>query len=225
MRPLPSLKARRSPKIWALAAASLVGAAAVLIADLIQLLPLLQVFEITVAYLALRALLAAVLCIAGLILGRRWAREEAALRRMTVTDGLTGVYNSAAWAQTLADGLPGETVGVIFWDVNGLKAVNDAHGHDAGDRLLRRMADSVRAIAGPEDLVFRTGGDEFVLVASGVDRNGLSARFVQWELILSRLNRDEALPLSVAAGFAIGPGDTLSELVHSADMDMYKNKP
>lgn len=224
MRPLPSLKARRSPKLWALAAASLVGAAAVLIADLVQLLPLLRVFEITTAFLALRLLLAAVLCAAGLVLGRRWAREEAELRRMTVLDGLTGVYNSAAYAQTLADGLPGETVGVIFWDVNGLKAMNDTYGHEAGDRLLRRMADSVHAVAGPDDLVFRTGGDEFVLVASGVDRDGLAARFVQWELILSRLNRDEELPLSAAAGFALGRGDEFSQLIRTADMDMYKNK-
>ena len=163
--------------------------------------------------------------IGAFFLGRHWDRREYALRHQSLTDGLTGVYNSAAYRQTLDEGIPGHTIGVIYWDVDGLKAVNDKYGHAAGDRLLRRIADSVRAVAGPEDPILRVGGDEFVLVIPDADMDSLRARLTQWSLILNRLNQDAPPPLSASAGLALGPGKALEELIQCADTQMYKNKP
>lgn len=91
------------------------------------------------------------------------------LRRMAVRDGLTGLANRVLLHDrlTLALGVrrrTGRDVGVLFGDLNGFKAINDTHGHAAGDELLRIVARRLALAARETDTVARYAGDEFVVV-------------------------------------------------------------
>lgn len=94
---------------------------------------------------------------------RQIAAQTAILERMSYEDTLTGVYNRNKFNETL-DAVFEEDVpmGVACFDLNGLKEVNDQWGHSAGDRLICRAAEQLRAVF--PGRVYRTGGDEFVVV-------------------------------------------------------------
>ncbi len=87
------------------------------------------------------------------------------LRTAAITDGLTGLYNRQHYNSIIAD--PEATrglIGVIMADLNGLKMVNDQHGHLAGDQLIVATAQLLRQSVRKSDLVFRIGGDEFLIL-------------------------------------------------------------
>ena len=95
------------------------------------------------------------------------ANEE--LRRVAVRDGLTGLANRVLLGDRLALALAqrrrsGRDVGVLFGDLNGFKAINDTHGHAAGDELLRIVARRLALASRETDTVARYAGDEFVIV-------------------------------------------------------------
>jgi diguanylate cyclase (GGDEF)-like protein len=92
------------------------------------------------------------------------------------TDDLTGLLNHRTFKDWLARSVAGgETFGLVMVDLDEFKAVNDKLGHQAGDRLLREIAEALRAAARDTDAVFRYGGDEFVLILPLSDPNGLLA--------------------------------------------------
>ena len=94
----------------------------------------------------------------------RQATLDAAARR----DSLTGLLNRFGFEQSLTARLAGRATGcLVFTDLDGLKVLNDQHGHEAGDAALRCMANRLRALAGPADLAARLGGDEFCLWLDG----------------------------------------------------------
>lgn len=92
------------------------------------------------------------------------------LTQRAMHDALTGLANRALVRERLTVALArakrsGRPVGVLLLDLNGFKPINDTHGHDAGDELLKVAADRLRASVRTEDLVGRLGGDEFVVIA------------------------------------------------------------
>jgi diguanylate cyclase (GGDEF)-like protein len=140
-------------------------------------------------------------------------------------DGLTGAYRRDAGLLALEHEIArahrtGESFVLAFVDVNNLKVRNDLHGHIAGDRLLRKIADTLRANVRSYDLVVRYGGDEFICGFPALDVNDGAERF-------ARINEDLAASdeASVAFGLAeLARGDSLTELIAKADALMYANR-
>jgi len=144
------------------------------------------------------------------------------------TDPLTGLANRRAFEQALEQRLAADspdTFAVLMLDVDGLKLINDARGHAAGDAVLRRVASVLGSDLRDADLATRWGGDEFVLLMPGMDQVGaLSlARRIGGTL----LNPDDlAGAISVSIGTAAFPADgtTAVSLLAAADRSMYVEK-
>ncbi|MBE6070305.1 MAG: GGDEF domain-containing protein [Clostridium lundense] len=139
------------------------------------------------------------------------------LDEMSNTDALTGVGNRNALAQRVRR-LAGKPFGVIELDLNGLKTVNDRDGHGAGDLFIRRAAELFVRQFGAED-VYRSGGDEFVVIADGVTREELERRL---DALRERANGEG---VSFAAGAFWSGGET--DMHHAfliADERMYADK-
>jgi diguanylate cyclase (GGDEF)-like protein len=101
------------------------------------------------------------------------AKTNDELRRMAVRDGLTGLANRVLLHDRLTLALGqrrrhGRDVGVLFGDLNGFKAINDTHGHQAGDELLRLVARRLALASRETDTVARYAGDEFVIVCPDI---------------------------------------------------------
>ncbi|TNF91794.1 MAG: diguanylate cyclase [Gammaproteobacteria bacterium] len=117
----------------------------------------------------------------------------------------------------------------LFFDIDHFKEINDIHGHEAGDIMLREAAQRVSDITRNYDLLARFGGDEFVMIMSNVT-NRSDVIYVA-EKIISSFNRPFELPdaeatVSTSIGISVYPedGDDPSELLKNADLAMYRAK-
>jgi diguanylate cyclase (GGDEF)-like protein len=106
---------------------------------------------------------------------------------------------------------------VTFIDVDGLKRVNDTHGHLAGDSLLIAVADSLRGCLRSYDLIMRFGGDEFVCALPNVDVLGVRRRFAQVSAALATGSQRA----SISVGFAeLRDEDSAEDMIRRADADL-----
>ena len=111
-------------------------------------------------------------------------------------------------------------------DVNGLKAVNDSLGHEAGDELLCGAADCLQATIGKAGSLYRIGGDEFVVFAF-LNREKIRAVLEDLEKMTSLWVGRKCSSLSLSVGFALAqdhPGIAVEQLVKLADEGMYEQK-
>lgn len=111
-------------------------------------------------------------------------------------------------------------------DVNGLKSANDHFGHAVGDELIQSAASCIREAFYRADGWYRIGGDEFVVVWPNADEQ-LVRRSVERLRKLCREQKDhDAYAVSVAVGYAFQKGRAMTseELLHEADVRMYRNK-
>jgi diguanylate cyclase (GGDEF)-like protein len=149
------------------------------------------------------------------------ARERAEY----LVDDLTGAHRRAAGLfemerELLRAKRTDQAFTIAFVDVDGLKAVNDTHGHSAGDDLLLGVVDTIREHVRPYDLVVRYGGDEFLCGLLGIDLVEVSRRF---ELV--NLHLGISSQASVSAGFSELEGDqSLAALIRAADDDLYRRR-
>lgn len=151
---------------------------------------------------------------------------HARLRETSLHDPLTGALNRRAFEEGAGVG-PGSGT-VVSLDVDGLKPVNDRWGHEAGDALLKHFARGLMAQLRDTDRLYRTGGDEFVVVAPGADVEKLSARI---EGALSRLvplaASGDRPAIAILASWGAAPfaaADALAEALSAADALMYERK-
>ncbi len=155
------------------------------------------------------------------------------LEEVVNTDGLTGVGNRRATERILrrkVDELSryGWPFGVIFVDLDEFKGINDEFGHEAGDIMLRTIAQTLEHNLRSSDFVGRWGGEEFVILASEVNAASLlraAERFrALIETSLGRFNGRE-IRVTASLGATVGRGtDTVSSLVERADRLMYVSK-
>ena len=143
------------------------------------------------------------------------------LETISRIDALTGCNNRRAMIQRvsfLSDCSPRPCYGVVNIDLNGLKAVNDNEGHEAGDRLLIQVAELLGKVFYHED-VFRTGGDEFIILSVNIDREAFDRK-------LSNLHygaKKHGLRIAVGSCWCDGSLDP-KETFRSADERMYSDK-
>jgi diguanylate cyclase (GGDEF)-like protein len=95
--------------------------------------------------------------------------QTAELRRRANSDCLTGFYNRFYLRELNATLRDTDDVGIAYLDINGLKTINDAYGHSAGDERILKVAELLRTRF-RDALLFRVGGDEFVVIATGTTR-------------------------------------------------------
>jgi diguanylate cyclase (GGDEF)-like protein len=148
---------------------------------------------------------------------------QADLRRLADRDPLTGLVNRRALPEALRQVQPhGATL--VFFDLNDFKRINDEHGHKAGDDCLVRFAAALAASFRPTDAVVRYAGDEFVVVASGLDQAAIDERIAAVRLRLTASPGE--LPVRFAFGIGnLPPGGDPDEALRAADEAMYRMKP
>lgn len=142
-------------------------------------------------------------------------------------DGLTGLYNRGKFNEMSRSLFSRqETIAVFNMDVNNLKQMNDNVGHEAGDRLLKKAAESLKKVEARNIIPFRVGGDEFILVALHVNEAEALKIREKWEEGLAELNRrDDGIFCEIACGFVYGnKGFNLDEVYALADQRMYEDK-
>ncbi|MGH6656920.1 MAG: diguanylate cyclase [Actinocrinis sp.] len=164
-------------------------------------------------------------------------RREEHLRHQARHDALTGLANPIELSERLvgllADQIP---LAVIFCDLDRFKEVNDTHGHGVGDTVLRLVAERLRAAVRGEDVVARVGGDEFVVVAAGIEADEALALVDRIDQAFSHpvsIEVDTRMLVRASLGLAyeparpqnaLAPEVRAQELLGSADREMYARK-
>jgi diguanylate cyclase (GGDEF)-like protein/PAS domain S-box-containing protein/putative nucleotidyltransferase with HDIG domain len=162
-------------------------------------------------------------------------RLQAELELRAITDSLTGLHNHAHFYQRLSEEIDrcsryGRGFSVVMMDVDSFKHYNDSRGHQAGDMVLRIIADSIRNALRRSDIAFRYGGDEFsaILLNADLSRAQRVVNRVNRRIAarLKQLDDPAAAWLGLSAGVASFPQDagTPDELVRMADAALYNAK-
>ena len=149
------------------------------------------------------------------------------MRKAPPSSRATVVTSMRSFLCSSARGASANTpISLLFADIDHFKRVNDAFGHEAGDRVLAATAEAFRAMARETDTLIRWGGEEFVLVLPHTSAHEAQA-------LIERLGRrglgglPDALPVTVSIGLAHFPGDAVRDaydLVALADKRMYRAK-
>ena len=179
------------------------------------------------------------LCLLVFLLAALWNYKKAMAdyRRASTladTDELTGLWSRHAINRALHEkqclcSAHSLERSVIFIDVNGLKAINDSCGHLVGDCVLKMFAQSLSRSIRFSDYAGRWGGDEFVVLVSGMRSEADIAAFcnkLRQETSKSITVCNRQINVSASFGYALAnvDGTTVAELIRVADARMYKNK-
>ena len=159
-------------------------------------------------------------------------REEQALRRRALYDPLTGLPNRYLFLDRLGMAAArqarseGAGTAVLFLDLDGLKPVNDTHGHHVGDELLVEVAARLAGAVRATDTVARHGGDEFVIICEDIDECAATSVAARIQAAFDTPIRLAAgdFPVSISVGVALSPPYAIAELVRQADAAMYHAK-
>ena len=176
--------------------------------------------------------------VAKLVAARRIAERQRLLHgaidelyRLATRDDLTTVFNRRFFVseteRLLEHGMP---LGIVLFDLNQFKEVNDTYGHLTGDRVLRDVGAVFQRFTRAIDLIARYGGDEFVMtVAESTQEETITIaeRMVALISALTWTVAERTFSVSATTGISFSelrPGATLAQLLNVADRDLYKNK-
>lgn len=161
-------------------------------------------------------------------------QAEETIRHASLHDPLTGLPNRAMLFEYANHMLPhnrrtSQRAAVLFLDLDRFKPINDTHGHETGDAVLREVAGRLAERLRTEDIVIRLGGDEFIVLLQEIRNEGAAADVARQ--IIDRIDQpylvgELALSLSASIGISIFPGDgqDIDTLISHADLAMYQAK-
>jgi diguanylate cyclase (GGDEF)-like protein len=186
----------------------------------------------------IRRLQAAVIALGGAVLvgvlwlAWRFRRRARTMHALALTDELTGAPNRRAILDLLGarlDARDAAPLGLMIFDIDHFKTINDQRGHDVGDAVLRKVVDVARATLAGDGTLGRIGGEEFLVVLSGGDENSASIVGERLRAAIEALvvdDRDIRLPVSISLGGTIAkPGvDRVEDALKRADLALYRAK-
>ena len=159
----------------------------------------------------------------GALVGLYASRNRQLVERLrgdVARDFVTGIGNAHAFDDELsrrcADGAP---FTLLLLDVDGLKAINDVHGHAAGNVALRHVGETLAALAGDDDVAARVGGDEFALITTAPPNEAI-ALADELNVVIAA----ESLTVTAACTSAPQDGSTATGLFHKADDRLFTAK-
>lgn len=157
------------------------------------------------------------------------------LKKSSETDALTGIYNRKKLLEIGAQQLQqaqdsGQSLGCIFLDLDHFKIINDTHGHQAGDQVLRAIAGVMHESIRQDDTFGRYGGEEFVILLPSTDKESTlqvaeKIRSKTKQMTID-LPEDKSLKLTISCGIAVFPEDdeNLEKILDKADRALYRAK-
>jgi len=161
---------------------------------------------------------------------------QAKLRRLSLTDDLTKLYNRRGFLELANQQLRLEAhsgtargLTLLFADMDGLKAINDVYGHEAGSEAIAALARILRSAVRSADIVARWGGDEFVILAIGSPEENSEKLVTRIEDAIEEFNRTSGKPYTLACSIGISAVEVTSPeafeaFLHEADLRMYEEK-
>jgi diguanylate cyclase (GGDEF)-like protein len=168
----------------------------------------------------------------NLTLKRAIARLQV-YRAMAYRDPLTGLWNRRYFEERLKEEFSrsrragaGRRFSVAIIDINGFKEINDQHGHQAGDAMLRWVGEFLSAHLRTHDVPCRTGGDEFMLLLPDLSADDCAPVIARLRDQLARANDGRTIPVSLSIGTASWPEvpQSCEKILEIADAAMYADK-
>jgi diguanylate cyclase (GGDEF)-like protein/PAS domain S-box-containing protein len=158
-------------------------------------------------------------------------RLEDRLRRLSTTDGLTGLFNRRHLDETLATEMEralryNSPLSIMMFDVDHFKRFNDEHGHDQGDRVLQALAQSLQEHVRKVDMPCRYGGEEFLAILPGTDQAGAIIVAERLRHSIEQMTVD-GLRVTISVGVATIPALDVRRpeaLIEAADRALYRAK-
>ena len=154
-------------------------------------------------------------------------------RAMAYRDPLTGLWNRRYFEERLKEEFSrsrragaGRRFSVAIIDINGFKDINDQHGHQAGDALLKWVSEFLTAHLRTHDVPCRTGGDEFMLLLPDLSEADCAPVIARLRVQLAQANTGRPIPVSLSIGTASWPevSQSCEKLLEIADAAMYADK-
>lgn len=144
---------------------------------------------------------------------------HAKLHRLSFEDTLTSVFNRNKFNHDIEEyeNKPVENIGIAYFDINGLKTVNDNQGHEAGDLIIKTSATGINSIFKGE--TYRIGGDEFVVISKNIQKDSFESK------VSEAINALKEIGISVSYGISWEKSSkTIEKQLSTADHLMYENK-
>ena len=156
-----------------------------------------------------------------------YKKEQDKTLYLSYHDMLTGLYNRRYYEEALhrIDSQENLPVSIIIGDLNGLKLVNDAFGHEVGDQLLISAADAISTSCRAEDIVARWGGDEFIILLPKTTIEQAKEVVAKAKSMSTQLNvHSVGVDISFGWSSKVDPAQEIRDVIKNAENLMYKNK-
>ena len=156
--------------------------------------------------------------------------RNSVLEDLAATDELTGMLNRRAFDTRLKEEVArcaryGRAASLLYIDLDGLKAINDRHGHAEGDAILKRVAETMRKILRQTDIIARHGGDEFAVILPDTDLQGAAIAAERIRRSIGETHvQDCHVTASIGAAAYSPEVSSAEQLLLAADAQLYRAK-